>query len=160
MVIEKEIIIKNSIENTWKILGHEFAHPYRWASSVNHSEGSGKAIETTQCDERACQTSMGNIKEKLTHYSDSETHLSYLITEGMPFFVVKAGNDWRLIKIDANFTKLRIQMSIEMKGIIGFIMKPLMRFQMNKVAQVLVEEFAYYVETGKPHPRKIKAQKK
>ena len=50
MVIEKEIIIKNSIENTWKILGYDFAHPYKWASGVNHSEGHGKQLATTQCD--------------------------------------------------------------------------------------------------------------
>jgi Polyketide cyclase / dehydrase and lipid transport len=160
MVIEKEIIIKKNKQDTWKVLGHEFAHPYRWASSVNHSEGHGVAVESTTCDERSCQTTMGNIREKLTHFSDAETHLSYLITEGMPSFVAKAGNDWKLTAVNANTTKLSIKMTVEMKGFLGALMQPLIRFQMNKVAQVLAEDFAYYVENGKPHPRKIKAQKK
>lgn len=160
MVIEKEIIIKNSIENTWKILGHDFAHPYRWASSVNHSEGHGKQLATTQCDERACQTVMGNIKEKLTQYSDSDFHLAYVVTEGMPSMVKTATNDWQLTNLGSGKTKLKIRMEFIFQGLLGFMMQPLMKMKLNKIAQEMVEDFGYYAENGKPHPRKLKAQTK
>ena len=160
MVIEKEIIIKNNIENTWKVLGHDFAHPYKWASSVNHSEGHGKQLATTQCDERACQTVMGNIREKLTHYSDNDFHLAYIVTEGMPAMVKTATNDWQLTNTGAEKTKLKIRMEFVFQGILGFLMQPLMKMKLNKIAREMVEDFGYYAEHGKPHPRKLKAQSK
>ena len=160
MVIEKDIEINNSTENVWKILGHDFAHPYKWASSVNHSEGHGKQLATTQCDERACQTVMGNIREKLTEYSDNDFHLAYIVTEGMPSIVKTATNDWQLIKTSAGKTKLKIKMEFAFQGIMGFVMQPLMKMKLNKIAQEMVEDFGYYAENGKPHPRKLKALRK
>ncbi len=160
MVIEKEVIIRNSIESTWAVLGHDFAHPYKWASSVNHSEGHGKQLATTQCDERACQTVMGNIREKLTHYSDENFHLAYIVTQGMPGMVKTATNDWKLTKSGSGKTKLKIKMEFVFQGILGFIMQPLMKIKLNKIAQEMVEDFGHYAENGKPHPRKLKAQNK
>jgi len=160
MVIEKEFIVKNSIEDTWKILGHDFAHPYKWASSVNHSEGHGKQLFTTNCDERACQTVMGNIRERLTHYSDKDFHLAYIVTEGMPSMVKTATNDWQLTALDSENTKLNIKMEFIFQAILGFLMHPLIKMRLSKIAQEMVEDFGYYAENGKPHPRKLKAQKK
>jgi Polyketide cyclase / dehydrase and lipid transport len=160
MVVEKEVIIRNSIESTWAVLGHDFAHPYKWASSVNHSEGHGKQLATTQCDERACQTVMGNIREKLTHYSDEDFHLAYVVTEGMPGMVKTATNDWKLTKSGSGKTKLKIKMEFVFQGVLGFMMQPLMKIKLNKIAQEMVEDFGHYAENGKPHPRKLKVQKK
>jgi Polyketide cyclase / dehydrase and lipid transport len=160
MVIEKEIIIRNSIENTWAVLGHDFAHPFKWASSVNHSEGHGKPLASTQCDERACQTVMGNIREKLTHYSDKDFHLAYVVTEGMPGMVKTATNEWKLTKSGSEKTKLKIRMEFVFQGALGYIMKPLMKIKLNKIAREMVEDFGYYAESGRPHPRKLKALNK
>lgn len=160
MIIEKEIEISKSTENVWKVLGHDFAHPYKWASSVNHSEGHGKQVATTACDERACKTVMGNIKEKLTEYSDNDFHLAYIVTEGMPSMVKIATNDWKLVKMSAEKTKLKIKMEFVFQGIFGFVMQPFMKMKLNKIGQEMVEDFGYYAENGKPHPRKLKAQSK
>lgn len=159
MVIEKEIEILNSIEHTWNVLGPDFAHPDKWASVVSRAEGRGHPIETSQYDERACQTTMGKMREKVTGYSDKDFRMSYQIEEGMPFFVTNATNDWQLTKLTPQKTKLKIKMKCGFKGIIGRLMQPMMKRQINKLGTVLVEDFAYYVENGKPHPRKLKAQK-
>ncbi|TVR76331.1 MAG: SRPBCC family protein [Saprospirales bacterium] len=158
MLIEKEIIINNSIENTWKILGHDFAHPYKWASSVSHSEGHGKPLATTTCDERSCQTKLGDITEKLTHYSDENYHLAYNIVEGLPGMVKTASNDWRLTKIGPEKTQLVVRMKFRFQGIMGYLMQPLIKMKLSKMAMEIVEDFAYYSENGRPHPRKLKAQ--
>jgi Polyketide cyclase / dehydrase and lipid transport len=159
MVIEKEIEINSSIENVWAVLGHDFAHPYKWASSVLHSEGHGKQLATTQCDERACKTVMGNIREKLTHYSDKDFLLEYIVTEGMPSIVKSAKNKWQLTSTKENQTKLKIEMEFIFQGLIGFTLQPLMKMKLNKIAKEMVEDFGYYAEHGRPHPRKITAQK-
>jgi hypothetical protein len=159
MVIRKEIEINSSIENAWKVLGHDFAHPSRWASAVNHSEGQGKPIASIECDERACQTTMGRLREKLTHYSDKEFSLGYDITEGLPAFVKSGKNAWSLEKAGPQKTVLHMKMELVFKGW-AKILAPLLQPKMSQAAQELGEDFAYYVEHGTPHPRKLKAQAK
>lgn len=159
MVINKQIEISNSIKNVWNILGHDFAHPYKWASAVNHSEGHGKQIATLECDERACQTSMGNIREKITHYSDEQHTLSYDIVDGLPLFVSKGMNKWSLTKKTEHKTILHIKMEMSLKPW-AFFMLPITKIMFNKLASQLAEDFAYYSENGKPHPRKLKIEEK
>lgn len=159
MVINKKIEINNSIEDVWKILGHDFAHPYKWASAVNHSEGHGKQIASIECDERACQTSMGDIREKITNYSDEQHTLSYEIVEGLPRFVSMGKNKWSLTKETENKTILHIQMEMILKPW-AFFISPITKMVFNKLAKQLSEDFAYYAENGKPHPRKLKIMEK
>lgn len=159
MEIKKNILINSSIAHAWQILGHDFAHPYKWASSVNHSEGKGEPTGSISCDERACKTVMGNIREKLTHYSDEEHTLAYDITEGLPVFVKTGKNTWHLEEIDDHTTELHIHMEFSFKSWAGW-MSSLMGSKMKQMVQELAEDFTHYAEKGKPHPRKVKAQAK
>lgn len=155
MVIKKQIEINNTIENVWQILGHDFAHPHKWASNVNHSEGHGQQIASIKCDERACETSIGNIREKITHYSDDNHSLSWDIVEGLPSFVSKAKSTWSLTKKSENIITLTMQIEIMLKPWALF-MAPMVKIMFDKLARQLSEDFSYYAESGKPHPRKVK----
>jgi len=44
-----------------------------------------------------------------------------------------------------------------MKGL-GFLLTPLVKVKLGKVGDVLLDEFKFYVENGKPHQRKIAAK--
>jgi Polyketide cyclase / dehydrase and lipid transport len=160
MVIEKEIIINKNIKAAWSVLGLDFANPSKWASAVNHSGGSGEALSGSQCSERACTTTMGSIREKLYEFSNENYTLSYEVVEGMPSMVKSAKNTWKLFYLGETQCKLKIKMEIGLSGFISIIMQPIMQLQMNKMGRHLVEDFAYYVENGTPHPRKLKALKK
>lgn len=160
MIIEKVVIIETSIERAWQVLGPEFAHTQRWASAVNHSEGSGPEFNGAACSERGCATTIGQLKEKLIEYSPAQHTLAYEISEGMPGMVGTALNHWQLRAINAQQTQLKMRIEMEVKGILGKIMQPMMRLQMSNLGGQIVEEFKYYVENGKPHPRKLKALEK
>lgn len=160
MTIENVVIINAGIDKTWQVLGPEFAHAQRWASAVHHSEGSGQGFNGASCSERGCNTTIGQLKEKLIEYNPSQYTLAYEIPEGMPGMVSSALNHWQLRSIDAQQTQLIMTIVIEVKGLMGKIMQPLMRIQMSKLGAQIAEEFKYYVETGKPHPRKVKALQK
>lgn len=160
MVIEKEIVINKSIKDAWKVLGLDFVNASKWASAVNHSEGSGENFNGSHCSERGCSTIMGSIKEKLYEFSNENHSLAYQVTAGMPFMVTHASNTWKLIALGESKCKLQISMDIRTSRFLGLLLEPIMKIQMSKMGNHLVEDFAYYVETGKPHPRKIKAQKK
>ncbi len=160
MKIYKEIVINSNIDKCWNVLGKEFANAYKWASAIKHSEGGGESFNGSSCSTRGCEVKgMGALKEKLLQFSDETHSLTYQIVEGMPSMVRKGTNSWKLFTIDANKTKLTMEMNMEIGGIIGTIMKPMMRMQMNNMGKQLTEEFKFYVENGKPHPRKIKAMK-
>lgn len=160
MVIKKEIIINTSIEKTWNLLGPQFSNSSLWASAVQHSEGKGNSFQGASCSERGCSTSIGKIREQLTHYSDTTHSLSYEVTDGMPSFVKSATNAWQLTKLEADKTHLQIYADINLSGFLGKIMQPFIKLQMSGFAQDALEDFKYFVEKGVPHPRKIKAIKK
>lgn len=159
MVIEKEILVNKSIKDAWKVLGVDFANASKWASAVNHSEGNGEKFNGSTCSERGCSTTMGSIKEKLYEFSNENYSLAYEVSEGMPSMVKYATNTWKLVEVGETQCKLQIKMDIRMGGFFGSLLQPIMKMQMSKMGNHLVEDFAYYVENGTPHPRKIKALK-
>ncbi len=161
-IITKEITINSDIEKAWKVLGPEFADAHKWASSIKHSEASdNKSFNGSTCSERGCDVSgIGDIKEKITKYSDTEHVLSYDVYEGMPKMVRHMNNHWKLTDLGNGNVKLEMKMTMKTGGFMGTMMKGMMKKKMSKTADEVIEEFKYYVETGNPHPRKIKATKK
>ncbi len=160
MVIEKHIAINKGIKETWQLLGVDFAGAYKWASAVNHSEGSGENFQGASCSERGCSTTMGGIKEKLISFSNEKHSLSYIVSEGMPSMIGYASNTWQLISKDDNTTELRIEMDIQTKGILCLIMQPIIKFQFSMLGNDLIHDFKHYAETGRPSEKKFKAIQK
>ncbi len=162
IIIKHELIINASIVKTWQVLGPEFADAYKWASSIKHSEARNiETINGSTCTERGCSVSgMGNIKEKILHYSETEHTLSYQVYEGMPKMVKYAANTWKLTDLGNGTTKLEMQIEMKAGGLMGSMMKGMMRKKMTKMSKQITEEFKYYVENGNPHPRKIKSTNK
>jgi len=155
MEITRTIEINKNIDEAWKVLGRDFAHPHKWASSVHHSEGGGRPIQSLSCDERSCNTVMGHIKEKLTHFSESDYSLAIDITEGLPKPIEKGGSSWELEKISDERTLLVMKVEFKFKAWATFL-KIMMKKKLGRMAGNLTEDFAHYVERGAPHPRKIK----
>lgn len=162
MEITQEIIINKPIEKCWKVLGEQYTEIYKWASAVNHSKGDDKTgLNGANCDIRGCNVSgMGGITEKLTEFDPKNHYLAYEVMTGLPGMMKSGMNSWRLTNINEYQTKLYMKGNIVPKGFLGNLMKPMIRMQFNQMTKNLVEEFKYYVEKSKPHPRKIKAAKK
>ncbi len=162
IIIKQELIISASIAKTWQVLGPEFADAYKWASSIKHSEATNKeTMNGSTCTERGCSVSgMGNIKEKMLSYSETDHTLSYQVYEGMPKMVKYAANTWTLTDLGNGTTKLEMQIEMKTGGLMGSMMKGMMRKKMTKMSKQIAEEFQYYVENGKPHPRKTKSTNK
>jgi hypothetical protein len=161
MIIDREIIVNANIESAWKVLGTQFADASRWATVVNHSEGSGESFNGASCSERGCSVKgMGNIKEKILQFSNDNHSLTYQIVEGMPGMVKYATNSWKLTSLGQDRSKLEMQMNVEVSGFMGWMMQPMMKMQMGNMGTGITEDFKYYVENGKPSPKKIKAVNK
>ena len=160
-IVHQEIIINASIDDAWEILGPQFEYAQVWASSIKHSEAlDNESLNGSTCTIRGCSVKgMGEIKETLLSYSPENHSLSYEVKEGMPKMVRFASNNWQLIDLGNGKTKLKMKIEMETGGFMGWIMRGMMKRKMTKMSSQIAEEFKYYVENGKPHPRTIKANK-
>ena len=162
MEISQKIIVNKSVAQCWEVLGEQFTEINKWASAVNHTEGDGKTgLNGANCDIRGCDVSgLGAIQEKLTAFNPENYFLAYEVVAGLPKMMKSGNNSWKLIPINKNQTQVEMKAVIEPKGFIANLMKPIIKMNFKKMSGNLMEEFKYYVETKRPHPRKIKASRK
>ncbi len=150
--LEKEIIINVPAEELWDMVGPGFADVYKWSSNVDHSEGSGTAsFEGATCSERACNVNVkgfNKIKETLTKYDQKMMVLAYEVNEGMPGFVTKAANEWTVVALSTYQSKLVMKAEFESKGLMGNLMRGMMKKKMSKTLDNVLKDAKVYAETG------------
>ncbi|HAS47198.1 MAG TPA: hypothetical protein DCS93_42340 [Microscillaceae bacterium] len=162
ITINRSIQINVPREQLWEITAHYFDKVDRWISGVNHSTGSGQGIEGAVCHERTCLPSYKGFKEtseKIIAYDDENYVFTYQVARGLPGFVKYAKNTWTH-EAKGNATLITMQVSMQVQGVMGFLMKGLMRKNMSKILQEALEELKVYAETGQVHSRKKAAMKK
>lgn len=160
MEIKRTFIVNQPIEQVWDILGNDFGGAHKWASGLYHSEGYGKPqLAGASCNNRACDTSQGAIKEVIRVFDPAGYHLAYEVIEGFPGFVKSGVNNWRL-KSMGQQTQVDIHFIAETQGLLGVFMGPMMKLQLGRVFDAVLDDFKVYVETGQPSLRKAKENQK
>lgn len=151
--VQKEIIINVSAAQLWEMVGPGFIDVYKWSSNVDHAEGKGKpAFDGASCSDRYCDLNVkgfNSISEKVTKYSDKDMNLAYAVTDGMPGFVTKATNDWFVVPLGENQSKLVMKAEFGSKGIMGWMMNGMMEKKMNETLETVLNDAKVYAETGK-----------
>lgn len=147
--------IAKPVQDVWEVAGYQFGHAHIWGSILRHSEGHGEKISGPVCDSRTCNIQgMGTVKEKVIEFNPDQHTLAYEVVQGFPFFVKRAVNRWHLSE-KGTHTEICMHAEIELQGFIGTLMGPLMKFQINRILHTAVEDLKYYIENGRPHPRKL-----
>ena len=90
MTISKQITIDAPADEVWHVVAHDFHKADQWASSINRSSSreGGALPEGCPLDSagRACDTSIGGIKETIVHYDEAKKRFGYQAkAENMPF---------------------------------------------------------------------------
>ena len=158
----KSIYIDVPREELWKITAQEFGQVDKWISGVNHSTPIEGSINNSTVGARTCDPSYKGFKEtteELIMYNKEEYTFAYKISEGLPGFVESAVNTWSHDK-EGNGTKIAMNVVFEVKGLMGSIMKNIMRKKMETILTEALEELKVYAETGEQHPRKKAAMAK
>ena len=162
--VQKEITINVPASELWDMVGPGFEDVHVWASSVNHSEGSGSPeFSGATCSERTCKVNLGGfdqISEKLYKYDEATMNLAYEVNSGMPKFVTRAANDWKVVAIDENTSKLVMNAEFETKGFMGGLMRGMMKSKMNRTLEDILNDAKIYAETGRVSKLKAKKVKK
>ncbi|MFT5723247.1 MAG: hypothetical protein ACI9JN_000356 [Bacteroidia bacterium] len=78
--------------------------------------------------------------------------IAYKSISGTPPTIKQVEAEWGLTS-NGDSTGLVLNFKAEMKGL-GYILAPIVKMKLSKVGDELLEELKYYVENGKPHPRK------
>ncbi|MEM9292886.1 MAG: SRPBCC family protein [Acidobacteriota bacterium] len=160
MQIQRQITIDASPEEVWQVLGHQFDQVSLWASSVSHSaaRSDGKRVSSAPASGRVCETDLGPFRESILEFDEERKVLAYEASgEKMPSFVHNLKNRWSLTALSGSRTRVDMLMTADLAFPFRLFMPPLMKLQMGRVLSFAIEELKHYVETGQPHPRKVKA---
>lgn len=161
LVVKEEVIIEAGIENAWEVMGNQFTEPHIWSTNFITSEPGGEPkLEGLAYRHRATTTENGVNWQELDAYDPANHSLSYRISKGVPAVAKSAIGHWRLSKLSDNKTQLNVDFLMETKGLLGFVMSPIVHKKIEQSSAELMEEFKYYLENGKPHPRLLEATKK
>lgn len=160
--IKKQVTISGSTADVWRVLAHEFDRVGEWATTIAQSKPNPDAspIAGAEVSGRICVVpGFGDLKESFTHYDEANMTFSYEAVQGMPFFVKTAVNTWSLTQ-KGNQTVVDMRLIVDVNLFPGKLMAPILRGQFDKQASEIVQELKYYIENGKPHPRKVSALQK
>ena len=164
MDVKKTITVDQSLEKVWQIMATDYTKIGEWTSAVDYSKPNG-AIKTTLEDApaggRVCTApDFGDIKETITQFNEDKKKFSYKAdASAMPGFVKGISNDWSFRSLGPKKTEVNMHIHVDLNAFPGALMSPLMRIQMTKAGNTVLE-LKYYAETGNIHPRKVKALKK
>lgn len=155
MKIIKKIAINKSIDEVWEVLGNQFGQISNWAALIKESKVYGEGqLNGLNYSKRETNTLNGITKQEMTSFNPANYSLSYKSISGTPPIIKEVRAVWRLTKKDSNTTDLVLDFTADMKGL-GFILVPIVKIKLSKVGGELLDELKYYLENGKPHPRKI-----
>lgn len=161
MELRNEIIIDAPAERVWHALGERFMHVSEWAAPIDASCPVDRA-EPGVGVTRSCTIApfgpvkAGVVKEQLTHFDRDAMTFAYEALEGMPRFVGRAVNRWSVTRVDDQRSLLRIHATLTLRGpmvVFGCVL----RWQLQAGGAKVAEELRYFVENGRPHPRKLAA---
>jgi len=143
--------VKEPLSKVWEVAANQFTSASNWATGVYTSrEGTKKE----RCD-RVCDTSSGHVEENIIIKDDANHILEYSV-KGFPFFVKSLSNTWTFKQISDSETEVTLNPKVKTMPIIGTIMEIPMKSQFKKFLKTALDDFAIYVETGKPSESKLK----
>ncbi len=154
MQLQKEVIINAPASKVWETLGINYASVGDWASIINESgERNNSAGELTG---RTCESSYGAVKEMITAFDEDAWLLSYK-ADGLPAMFKEGGNTWQVHALDANRSKVTMDLKMKLAPLPGFFMGWMIKGKMSKDTDQLMLDLKQFVETGQPTAAKLKS---
>ena len=157
MKIIKELSIQKPVEEVWEVLGNQFGAIDKWASVISESSVSGQPkFQGVNYSVRNTTAVTGKGQQELTGFDPQNHVISYKSLSGTPPIVKQIHAEWSLKEKGSNKTELVLDFQAQMKGI-GHLLSPIAKKKLSKIGDELLDDFKYYVENGKPSPRKLAA---
>lgn len=160
MDVLKSIIINKPLGDVWKLIAEDFGSLQEWRSGVVeiecHTDGKVKGPKGTITGRTITSHDGSKVVETFLQYSE-ENHSFIYQVDGLPDFVTSCTNIWSLEYISDTETKLTFNLKGTFNWFPGILMQPFFTFvSAPKILTEMGEEAKVYLETGKPHERKVK----
>jgi hypothetical protein len=155
---EEDVMIDKNIDEVWEVLGNQFTKANVWSSNFKSSKPGGEPkLASLDYLHRETMTKNGENFQELDEFDPVNYSLSYHVSRGVPGIAKSALGKWSLFKVENNETRLKVHFILETKGLIGFVLSPVVSKKVGRASAEIAEELKYYMENGKPHPRKLLA---
>ncbi len=157
--MHEELAVRVPADKAWTLVGGAFGDISTWAALiVNSTMNSPPAPSSVRtCHIRGFgPVAPGVIKERLIRFDPADRSLSYEWIEGRPSFIVHAISRWSVSSIEPGTCTIRVHATLTLHPIMRPF-GPLLRRWVSRDAGKVLEELAYRLETGTPHPRKLAA---
>jgi len=159
MFIEKKNRIALPSEEVWASVGTNFGKFSAWVAGVTTSH-MRKPDAGLLGNTRVCEVpGFGTLVEEIDAMDETSRKIGYWI-QGMPSMVASCYNTMEVRRVSGSQSEVVITWDVKTKGVIGKIMQQMMKMQLSGATAKLLEEMKAFLETGKPHARKVKALKK
>lgn len=160
MDVHSELIINAPAAEAWRVLGQDFADIGEWAVSIEASHIDTDVVQVGTV--RTCAGPAmgpfpaGDFTEELTHFDAANMSFAYVGRSGLPPFIKRARNSWRIEAIDERSCRVMSHAVVEL----AWWVRPfewLMFRMMGKSFDGFEDELRHRIEQGSAHPRKVEA---
>lgn len=163
MQITRNIIINAPIKKVWQVFAHNFDKVGDWSSGVSLSDVAEVPPVTDEAAMagRVCMTAYGKCYELFEVYDEQQHTFTYKAQfEKTPPGVKSARNTWRVEAISKSQTRFIMTSQTQLNSFPGLFLYIPYRFFVPRILKMNLEEAKHFIETGKPHPRKVAAMQK
>ena len=160
--IKDQITINAPASKVWRVIAHEFDKIGEWSTFISSSAPlhDAPAPSGAHCSGRVCY-SIGSdpVEEEFTYYDEAGMRFGYRGRGKLPWPFRNAENNWSVRKLGKNLSEVSFRAEVDTVGPVSGMVLSLFKPVVRKFLSPLTE-LKYYVEYGRPHPRKLKAQQK
>ena len=154
--------MKAPANDVWAVVADQFTSNDKWMAQVFETEGS--KAKAGDLDARVCQLTptldgLNTYEEVIEYDKENYRFVFTVIVRGGGKFPVKRNVATVTLEDMGTETLVRWETKPELKPV-GYLIIPLLKAGIQKSFREVLEELKYYVEEGKPHPRKVEAMKK
>jgi hypothetical protein len=168
MKVHKNITIQATPDKVWEVFAHNFDSAGDWMASVPKSVGAevGERWDGAQSAGRVCDLTAGKspiqVSERFLAYDEAnKTCTIEVVPTQAPKLIPFRKNvvEVEVVADGAGGTDMNWVLTSTLSPH-TYVFYPLFKLALGVFVRQIQEELKHFVETGTPHPRKVKATKK
>jgi Polyketide cyclase / dehydrase and lipid transport len=156
--LHAEVIIDAPAAAVWEVVAHQFDRIGEWATAIVSSAPTPgpSPIARAPVAGRACRTGIAlvpQVTERIVAYDEANHTLTYQAVD-TPSFLGTARNQWRVTTLDESRTRVSLDATVQVHGILGRLMYLVLGLQIARTRPQFLHDLKHFVEHGRPSPRK------
>lgn len=168
MKIRRSVIIESAPDQVWEVFAHDFESAGDWMASVPKTVGAeiGRRFEGAHSAGRVCDLTAGanpvQVSEQFLAYDEAnKTCTIEVVPTRAPFLMPFRKNVVEVAVVEEGPGRTRMSWVLTSHlSLHTYLFYFLFMLAMWVFVGQIQEELKHFVETGTPHPRKVKAMKK